>query len=292
MRISPFLSILCVILIECKSPVTPANAQPLIGVRELPRELNECSGMVMLDDKTFVALNDGGDNPNLYLFSEDKSKKIRIIKVDVLRNNDWEEITRDEKSIFIGDFGNNSGVRRSLVIYKIKIEDLLTSDKVPAEAIQFSYKEQTNFNRSNDHNYDCEAMVSAGDSLYLFTKNRANHKTDVYSLPKTPGVYSTKHLGEINSDGMISGAVYRPSPTDNKLVLTGYSVKRNSYYPFLLVFDHVESADFFKAPMRRIVLDKQLQLESVLFYDDNDVLLASEEGKWSNGWIYKVKLVP
>lgn len=248
--------------------------------------------MVMLDNKAYVALNDGGDHPNLYMFSDDDSKKIRIIKVAGIRNNDWEELARDEKSIFIGDFGNNSGVRRSLVIYKIKIDDLMASDEVHAENIQFSYKEQTNFNRSDDHNYDCEAMVCAGDSLYLFTKNRGNTKTDVYSLPKTPGVWTTKHLGEINSEGMISGAVYRASPTDNKLVLTGYSVKRHSYFPFLLVFDHVEGTNFFKAPAHRIVLDKPLQLESVLFYDDDNVVLASEEGKWSNGWIYKVKLVP
>src|SRR5688572_28532997 len=53
---------------SCK---TPAKAkEELIPLMQLPKELGECSGMVELDNQHFIALNDGGNKPYLYVFNK------------------------------------------------------------------------------------------------------------------------------------------------------------------------------------------------------------------------------
>ncbi len=286
----PVLFFLYFMLSNCNSPVTSGNLHQFNLVRELPRVLNECSGLVMLDEKQFLAVNDGGDYPNLYIFSDDKTKDNRIVNVKGATNNDWEELTRDENTLYIGDFGNNGGTRRNLRIYKIKIADILAKNEVTSDTILFSYKEQTNFNRSNKNNFDCESVISVGDSLYLFTKNRGNHMTDMYSLPKTSGTYVAKHLAQFNAEGLISGAAFRKNGSENQLVLVGYTEAANKYDPFLLFFDHVDGTNFFKVTPERYVFNQKLQVETVWFYDTNRVLVSSEESKWQNGGIYTVDL--
>jgi len=73
--------------------------------------------------------------------------------------------------IYIGDFGNNAGTRTDLKVYRVDISDYFTNDTVNAEIIHFTYADQTNFsNQIYAHNFDAEALISIGDSLYIFTK--------------------------------------------------------------------------------------------------------------------------
>src|SRR5687767_14003876 len=113
-------------------------------VLELPAVLKECSGMIELSDGRFLAHNDSGNKPYLYLFSS-KKEDPKVIKVKNVANNDWEEITEDDDYIYIGDFGNNGGTRRNLMIYKIKKSEIHDHDEVTPEIIKFSYKGQTKF---------------------------------------------------------------------------------------------------------------------------------------------------
>ena len=151
-------------------PVKPTEYK-LEPVLELPEVLKECSGMIELSDGRFLAHNDSGNKPYLYLFSS-KKEDPKVIKVRNVSNNDWEEITEDDEFIYIGDFGNNGGTRRNLMIYKIKKDDIKNQSEVTPEIIKFSYKGQTKFNDSNRHNFDCEAMISKGDSLFFVFKKQ------------------------------------------------------------------------------------------------------------------------
>jgi hypothetical protein len=99
----------------CKSHVLPKtdNLKPVI---ELPSILKECSGMLSLGGGIFVAHNDSGNKPHLYIFHKDDNKNVRTVVVTGVKNNDWEELALDDTFIYIGDFGNNSGTRQNLMI--------------------------------------------------------------------------------------------------------------------------------------------------------------------------------
>jgi len=147
-------------------------------------ELNECSGLQYIDNKLY-AINDGGGGPQILEIDSTNGLIVRSIWVENSINIDWEDMTHDDDFLYIGDFGNNFGIRTDLKIYKIPKSEL-GSDTVNAEEITFSYADQVDFtpqNRNND--YDCEALFAFGDSLYLFSKNWVDNKTRMYVLPKS-----------------------------------------------------------------------------------------------------------
>jgi hypothetical protein len=208
----------------------------LVPVNPLPQELTENSGLIEMDDDVYVGLNDGGDGPNLYIFSLKRRSATRIVKINHAKNVDWEDLTMDDDYVYIGDTGNNSGDRKDLVIYRVKKDDLRKKASADAEKITFAYNTQTKFSASSKNNFDCEAMVCVGDSLYLFSKNRGNKKTDLYSLPKVPGDYKAIHAGQFEANGLITSAAYRKTATKSELVLIGYDNNGKSYNGFLVYF--------------------------------------------------------
>lgn len=259
-------------------------------IAELPKVMTECSGMISLSDNSFVAHNDSGNKPYLYVFNTDVKDELRIVKVLNVNNNDWEELARDEDHIYIGDFGNNGGTRQNLMIYKIKKSDLKNNDQVTPEIIKFRYEGQTKFSDSNRHNFDCEAMIVKGDSLFLFSKNRGDFRTDVYGLPKVPGEYVTKKMGSFDSEGLVTGADYREHDGSGELVLVGYSLHGKALYPFILYFPRVEDSRFLDGEVHRQSFSEDLQTESIIFHGQDHVYITNEEENNAEGMIYEIRL--
>ena len=256
---------------------------------ELPGILDECSGMVHLGGHQFLAVNDSGNQPYLYLFTSEK-KEVKSIRVLNVKNNDWEELTADNEYVYIGDFGNNGGTRRNLMIYKIPKQEILAKDEVEPQVISFRYEGQTKFNDSNRHNFDCEAMISTGDSLFLFSKNRGDFRTDVYGMPNKPGEYVVSIQGSFDCEGLVTGADYRQSVSGAELVLVGYSIHGKAMYPFILYFPDVKGTQFLSEPVQRLDYEKDLQTETIVFYDQHSVLITNEEESGADGYIYQQKL--
>ena len=174
-----------------------ASAQ-LIKNYDLSKSLAEISGLELLNDTTLIAFNDGGGKSRLYLLTL-KGEIIR--KVDVLnaKNKDWEDITIDDKFIYIGDIGNNENKRLGLKIYKVAIKDVLKKSEVSAKTIKFNYGEQRSFPPVSDSMYfDAEGMAFYNDSIWLFTKDRSNPSkgnTRIYKIPTSPGDYTVYYSG-------------------------------------------------------------------------------------------------
>src|SRR4030095_5851264 len=287
-----FLVFSCFMSVNCNSPATPVNhekdnIQPVVG---LPHELKECSGMVEVGKNIFVGLNDGGNKPILFVFTGEKEVATRIVKILGVTNNDWEELADDEDYLYIGDFGNNEGSRRNLMIYKIRKDEVLKLNEVTPEIIHFGYETQITFKKSSQSNFDCEAMTCFGDSLFLFTKNRGNLNTDLYGIPKVPGNYVAKKLDSYKALGLITGADYLKVDSTGELILVGYIVHKSIYDPFLIHFANFKGRDFFGGESKRIVLDRKLQAESVFFHDVHEVCIANEEQKDEKGFIYKTRI--
>ena len=156
----------------------------------LDYKLHETSGLIKYNDR-FWTHNDDTDC-NLYAIDTLTGKILETYKLPNQKNTDWEEIAQDETYFYIGDFGNNAaGNRQDLHILKVSKQSVL--ERNPSiERIVFSYSIQTNFEtqKSNQTNFDCEAMIIVKDSIFLFSKEWKTKQTTIYTLPKTTGKYS------------------------------------------------------------------------------------------------------
>jgi hypothetical protein len=138
---------------------------------KLPSELSEISGLEKISDSLLIAINDGGNEP--FLFVLDLSGQImRKIRVSNAKNIDWEALAVDENFLYIGDFGNNMNERKDLCIYRVDRNDIATLNEVTAEKMSISYKEQKEFPPNDYERYfDAEAMTYFEGQLWIFTKN-------------------------------------------------------------------------------------------------------------------------
>jgi hypothetical protein len=272
LRISCFLFLICSTTIVIKAQNIVANA---IGV--LPAEVNESSGLIFLNGR-LITHNDSGNPGMLYEIDTLSAQVLRSVVVKNHGNIDWEDICRDSNYIYIGDFGNNMGNRTNLRVLRISIADYLASDSVDAEAIHFSYADQTNFNPGNfSTNFDAEAIVCTAQYLYIFTKQWGKPGTKVYPLSKTPGTYSLVASDSLSVNGLITGADF----WNNKLSLTGYT----SQNVFILVasgfsWPHVSSGNIIT---QNVTLNGSIQVEAIAYNQGNKAYISSEQSFSGNG---------
>lgn len=273
---------------SCVYPST--STVPIKMVRSLPLEVKETSGLIFWK-KGLWTHNDSGGEPVLYKLDTITGKILQTVTLVNALNIDWEEIAQDDAFIYIGDFGNNLGNRKDLKIYAVSKSEI-PSDRdgeVTASVINFGYADQQSFtpaNRSND--YDCEAMVAFGDSLYLFTKNWANQQSRLYALPKTSGTYSVYPIDTLAADGLITGADI--SPSGNELILCGYK----NYSPIIWLLFDFRNDSFFKGNKRRINFSGMTgtQTEGAAFLRESEVIISSEKTTVSPAGLFKINISP
>jgi hypothetical protein len=221
---------------------TTSFGQKIKKIGKLPKSIEESSGLILYNDTLFITHNDSGDKPILY-FINLNGDLIHQVTISNAINDDWEEITKDEKgNIYIGDFGNNHNKRRNLSIYKIEPENLFKVTHTVAKLITFSYPDQTAFPPSDSLlNFDAEAMFFYQDSLWIFTKCRAvpfHGNSFIYTIPSQPGNYTATAKGKlfIGDSGFakdaVTGAAFNHSAlyliTYNRILV--YQLKNNSFH--------------------------------------------------------------
>jgi hypothetical protein len=244
----------------------------------LPAKISESSGLIY--NAGFLWTHNDSGNPNSFYKIDPKTGTIiQEISISNAPNTDWEDITADEHYIYIGDVGNNDGNRKDLKILKINKDSILSKTEsfiaINAEKIAFSYTDQTSFITSKTHNFDCESIISKGDSLYLFTKNRGDLKTREYRLPKIPGNYSISPIDSFNVGCLITGADYNSNT--NEIVLIGYSSSKDKSYVFYL--NEFHSNLFFSGNKRKLQLTQKyigLQTEGICFLSNDSLAFSCE----------------
>ena len=234
----------------------PANIAPL-GSLNLDAILSETSGLIFWDNRLW-SHNDNSDT-NLYSLDTLYGRIIRNYPLKGIANTDWEEISQDEDNIYIGDFGNNSGNRHDLKIYRAGKNSILNSTAV-FDSVCFTYADQVDFTpAAYDSDFDCEAFIVSEDSIFLFTKEWVSNRTSVYSLPKSPGSYAAKRRSSWDVNGLITGAVYLED--QRIIVLSGYSERLK---PFLYLLYDYDGSDFISGNKRKIeVLLPYHQIEGI-----------------------------
>jgi len=151
----------------------PTSYNPDVFIDKIEDKLKESSGLIV-SDKGVWTHNDSGGEPEIYLVDYKSGEILKTVRIRNAKNVDWEDITSDEEHIYISDAGNNSGKRKELQVYKVKRSDIDAKKDIEVEAdlISYSYIDQKSYGYNPmAHNFDCEAIISFNDSLYLFSKN-------------------------------------------------------------------------------------------------------------------------
>jgi len=140
-----------------------------------PPEIKECSGMFYTGSELGI-INDRGFGPHIYFYSPTAFKLNEIAEFSGAENIDWECISFKNNELVVGDLGNNKGARKDLKVIHL---DMLSKTQI--KAVPLNYPDQTNWDEGLFHNFDCEALIVRNGQYHLFTKNRANDKTNLYT---------------------------------------------------------------------------------------------------------------
>lgn len=265
------------------------ESQELMTITTLDSSITESSGMIILSGR-LITHNDSGGESRLYEIDSVTGTVTRSVFVENAFNVDWEDICYDSNYIYIGDIGNNAGTRTDLKIYRLSIVDYLlnTNDTVSVDTINFSYADQTDFSPNTfSTNFDAEALISYNDSLYIFTKNWGNNWTNVYSIPKVPGTHIIYKRDSINTQGLISGAVFNDS--NDEIMLSGYTFSG----PFIVQLSGFNSAKFSEGIVNRQSLNypsgTSYQIESI-YHSVNNYYITSEEYTLGQAALFSLNL--
>ncbi|MCO5723380.1 hypothetical protein [Robiginitalea marina] len=200
---------------------------------EFPEGIQESSGLLLVGEH-WVTINDSGNTPDLFVLDTTSLRLVRRVTVTNAGNTDWEDLAQDGDYIYIADIGNNLGARRDLRILRVSKSDFLSADALEAEIISFAYEGQTDFSGTANSDWDAEALLVAGDFLWIFTKQWQGQGTAAFRLPKTPGSHLATRVADYAAGGLVTGAT--PIQGGNGFLLLGYSTRLQ---PFLI---HVPAA--------------------------------------------------
>ncbi|WP_321280929.1 hypothetical protein [Marinifilum fragile] len=293
------LSLLVILLISCRhsSQVNKEESisserenynwvkyDPILISDQLPKVVEEQSGMIWHDSLIWVN-NDSGGAPALYAYNL-KGSLQQTLQIKNVANLDWEDLAEDEKYFYIGEFGNNKGTRKNLKLFRVEKSDIDDRPEVnvTADEISFAWADQKDFKRKkHNHNYDCEAFFSYGDSLYFFTKNWENLKTRMYIMEKSVKHQDLNPKAEFDTDFMVTGA---DISSDGKLMaLVGYK----NYRTYMILYYNFIGSDFFGGEHIRLNLSSLggAQTEGVVFTDCDELLINTEATKQVQA-VYKI----
>jgi hypothetical protein len=255
------------------------------NVAQLPKKLKEISGIAK-DGNYLWAIS---DNPKSDIYKLDLSGNVvQQISIGDVKVSDVEDVAVDAEYLYIADVGDNDGSRGDRQIIKIKKSALGTTEKVQAngEIIQFSFPDQGNVKKKNN-DYDCEAIFSLSNALYLFTKRRNDGKTELFMLPKSSGKQTVKYIAEFDSKGLITGAAINESGTE--VALVGY--QKGHQQPFIWLLNGFTGGNFFSGKQQQFVLTNERndwQVESITFKDTQTLLFACEETQDEAATLYSI----
>lgn len=248
-------------------------SQKLTEDISLSKKIDETSGLEIVDGQ-FITHNDSGGDPKLY-YLDKKGKIVFERTLDGVKNNDWEDITKDDQFIYVANMGNNFDTRKNLSIVKTPIDPL----SIEAELIEFNYPEQVKFTTAySQSQYDAEALITIDDYLIILTKNKLKKITEIYALPKIAGKYEAKKIGSLNTQSIITGGDYDP---DTKLLALTGTLIFNEYYILKIEDFDLESKKDYKIDMYEIPIGKT-QVEAIKIIDSNTFWITSEDEKSSS----------
>ena len=276
-----------VLVFSFTSEIISAQTISLQTLGSLQPNCNETSGLEQTDTTSIWSHNDSGGNPMLYHYLLN-GQVIDSVVIAGATNVDWEDLANDHAgTLFIGDFGNNTCDRTNLRIYRVSTYALASGiDTVFADTISFSYPDQNAFPPSGANlNFDSEAMIHSGDSLYLFSKNISSSAntgfTKFYRLPDAPGNYVAELIDSFYTNQQVTSADI--SDNDSVFVLLTYQS--------VFIFKNFAQHHFFSVTPEHYLFSTLTQKEAVLYKNNHQLYISDERFFGTGGNFYLADLI-
>lgn len=256
-----------------------ANAQKVVEKYELPRVLEETSGLTMLND-TLWTHNDSGNEAALYAISP-KGEIIAKKKLRNHKNIDWEDITAANGKLIVADTGNNFGTRKNLYLLEVAVS---VDEAIVLDSIPFYYPEQQYFGFQQNTPFDAEGLIFIENNLLVFTKNRSTKTTELYIVSKQKK--AAKKIGSLPVGSLITGADYHQK--SNLLVLTGNDKDKRQY---LYVINDFTLSPNPNLSINQYELDfRGAQIEAVSIINKKTIWITSEKNGKHPVFLAKIAL--
>ena len=243
----------------------------------LSDSLRESSGLTNINDRLF-SFNDSGNTSEIFVIKPG-SCNIEKTFLTGLTNIDWEAITNDGETFYIGEFGNNLGTRKDLKVYKAPFKnDSIIIDSI--KAIPFYYPEQDDFAPKNiNNNFDAEAMIFLDGNIHLFTKEWITNTVSHYLIDKN---LTENHAAQKLESYETGFVVTDASVFGDKLYVVGYTKKASVY---LMIFEKDETGNlFFNKPSKKYSLGRAFNIGQI------EGITAMEKGIYISGERFNIKI--
>jgi hypothetical protein len=294
------------VLLAGLAGAAPAQTAPPAGPRPEPDTLilepigalgpgagDEVSGIVASrrHPGVYWTLNDSGNEPRVYPVGVDGGVILSVRYPDLpgtviggAIDCDWEDIALDGSGrLIVADMGNNSNARRDLTLYFVEEPEPTEGRTTYTSKLAVRYPDQDAWPAPRDNfNFDCEAVFTVGDEVYLLTKHRSDTRTTLYRLDarKPDEVNTLTALGSFDIRGQATGADC--SPDGLRLAVLTYT------HVWLFERDDL-GRPFFEGRVSRrayAYTDGESDSESVCFGDAANLLIADE----ARGKLYRFPL--
>lgn len=254
------------------------EAEILITIA-LPKEINETSGLEIINNN-FITHNDSGGDPVVYEFNQNGVIINRYnINGDLgynLENVDWEDLGADGEYLYIADTGNNFGTRKNLKLIKVDPSNNFQA----VNEINISYKDQESFLPKLRHKFDAEGLTIIDDQIALFSKDRDSLNTDIYFIPTNGGPLSS--INTFNVKALITGADY-----DNNLGLLALISYDSDGKQYIILFPNFNPKGKNSFKKFKIPINKS-QMESIKIINKNEFWITSEDEGSGHPTLFKI----
>ncbi|RYH75780.1 hypothetical protein EVU94_02130 [Flavobacteriaceae bacterium 144Ye] len=250
------------------------NTGKLNIIGDIANSLKEVSAAEYMSSSNLIwVIEDAGNKNNLYGLNPN-GNIIKDIDISNAENIDWEDLTSDsDGNIYIGDFGNNKGKRKTFTIYKVKNPANIV-DKTTAEIITIEMPKKL-----KDEDY--ESFFLLNNYFYLFTKESGSFK--VVKVANKIGKQKAELVTEFNLEGKHNKITSADISNDGKTVVLLNHDK-------LWKITGFNSDNFFKGTIEAQYFDHNSQKEGICFKDQNTVYISEERNGDLGSNIYSFKL--
>ena len=246
----------------------------------LSPQIKETSALEFYNDFLYTC-NDSGGEAEIYKLNTLDGKIVETIKIEGVKNVDWEELARKGDTLFIGDFGNNLGIRKDLTIYQVVLPTNATNFKeiTIVDQFQFTFEDQRDYENKGNFktNFDCEAFIYYKNKLHLFTKrwgdfHTAHYEIDLTSVSKTK---IAKKIETFNTECLITGADIH----QDTLYLIGYTKEAAYVWKFYDFKDH----NYFNGKSKQILIGLTAAIGQTegIAVTDSKIYITAEEMNYS-----------
>ncbi len=278
-----FLSLALLAPISCaqNAPETPNSS--LVATIQNP-QITELSGLAASRRYPgfLYAHNDSGDTARVFLINQ-RGETVATITLKNAYARDWEDIAVGADGVYVGDIGDNLGLRDAVQVYRFAEPDL-DAGKLDQN---LEVKSQVSAFRFPGAPRDAETlMIAPGGKVLILSKGKGGSPLFGADF-KSKKTRDLKQVGakiEFGSVGIFTrlatGADF--SPDGRKLVVTTYA----QIYEWALPVAFDASVLKTRPPIVR-ALPGLKQCESVCYSADGTQIFVSSEGKMAPIYAFK-----